>query len=163
MFSNQMRGALTPPEFGLSYLNTKVPAVPWPSTSNGAKEILPTCNSSLLPPAQRGDVEESRKKLSKSCRLRVRIQCNLRHVTCCTFGITGDVSICDCGAAAAVTVRPRGKVRWRTLSVWEWESNVCHLSAGTFSAVNFISGINHAFGIDGLCEKCCLNWTLACQ
>lgn len=56
-----MRGALTPPEFGLSYLNTKVPAVPWPSTSNGAKEILPTCNSSLLPPAQRGDVEESRK------------------------------------------------------------------------------------------------------
>lgn len=31
------------------YLKTKVPAVPWPSTSDGMKEILPTCTSSLFP------------------------------------------------------------------------------------------------------------------
>ncbi len=31
------------------YLKTKVPAVPWPRTSDGAKEILPTCTSSLFP------------------------------------------------------------------------------------------------------------------
>lgn len=53
-----------------SYLNTKVPAVPWPSTSNGAKEILPTCNSSLLPPEQRGDIEHSRNEWN-SCQLQV--------------------------------------------------------------------------------------------
>lgn len=53
----------------------------------------------------------------------------------------------------------------RSADVW-WESGrgraiTCHVRAGTFSAANFIRGINNAFWICRLCEKCCLNRTLA--
>lgn len=144
----------------VSYLNTKVPAVPWPSTSNGAKEILPTCNSSPLPPEQRGEHWTEQKWIRLLSTAAPVLPCGLQHVTCCTFGPTGDVSICVWGAAA-VTAGPWGKVCRRKLGVWERERDYVPRACRDFSAVNFVGGINNAFGIHRVCEKCCLNRTLA--
>lgn len=77
-------------------------------------------------------------------------------------GLAPPVTLLSASEGLLLWLRGLGE---RSADVW-WESGrgraiMCRVRAGTFSAANFIRGINNAFWICRLCEKCCLNRTLA--